>query len=426
MIKFTEMTKSELLNELETVQAEYDELKNRGLSLNIARGKPGKEQLDMVSDMMDVLTSESDFCCDNIDARNYGNMEGLPSCRKLFAELLGTEPENIFIGGSSSLTLMYDTIAKAYTHGRINSDKPWAKLEKIKWLCPSPGYDRHFKISESFDMEMISVPMTSNGPDMDLVESLIRDENVRGMWCVPKYSNPDGIVYSEETIRRIASMKPAAKDFLLMWDNAYCVHEFFGDYLPFADILGECRRYGNADMVFEFASTSKITFPGAGVSVFACSKANMDYMKTLLTAQVISYDKVNQLRHVLYLKDKTGVLSLMKKHAQILGPKFRCVLDSLEKEIAPLGIATWQHPMGGYFVSVNTLPGTARAVWKLCKEAGLILTNAGATYPYGKDPLDSNMRVAPSLPPIEELRQAMEVYCVSLKLAALRKLIETA
>ena len=423
MKQYAEMTREELLAELQQVQSRYEELKAMGRSLNMARGKPGKEQLDMVSEMLDVLRSDSDFQCDGIDVRNYGNLEGLPSCRKLFADLLGVEPENVFIGGSASLQLMYDTVAKCYTHGRVNSDKPWARLEKVKWLCPAPGYDRHFKISESFGMEMIPVPMTAEGPDMDRVEELIRDPDVRGMWCVPKYSNPDGIVYSEETVRRIASMKPAAKDFLLMWDNAYCVHEFEGDFLPFPEILSECAKYGNADMVFEFASTSKLTFPGAGISVFACSTHNMDYMKTLLNAQIISYDKVNQLRHVRYLKDRDGVLALARRHAAILGPKFRCVLDALEREIAPLGIAQWQKPKGGYFVSVNTMPGIAKATWQLCKEAGLTMTGAGATFPYGKDPQDSNMRVAPSLPPIEQLTEAMEIYCTSLKLAALRKLL---
>ena len=424
MKKYTEMTAQELREELKTVEAKYEELKAKKLSLNMARGKPGKEQLDLTNEMMDVLQSGSDYQCDGIDVRNYGNLDGLPSCKKLFAEILGVKPENIFVGGSASLQLMYDTVSKAYTHGLKNSSRPWAKLDKVKWLCPAPGYDRHFKVSETFGMEMIPVPMTPDGPDMDLVEKLIQDPDVRGMWCVPKYSNPDGIVYSDETIRRIASMKPAAEDFLLMWDNAYCVHEFFGDYRPFPDILGECAKYGNEDMVFEFASTSKITYPGAGVSVFACSEGNMAYMMGLLNAQIISYDKVNQLRHVRYLKDKAGVLALMKRHAAILAPKFQCVLDNLDREIAPLGIASWQHPMGGYFISVNTFPGTAKAAWQLCKDAGLTMTNAGATYPYGKDPQDSNMRVAPSLPPIEQLQQAMEIYCTSLKLAALRKILD--
>ena len=418
MKKYTDMTAEELQAELKVVEAKYEELKGKGLSLNMARGKPGKEQLDLTSEMMDILTSDSDYMCDGIDARNYGNLDGLPSCKKLFAEILGVKPENVFVGGNASLQLMYDTISKAYTHGLKNSSKPWAKLDTVKWLCPAPGYDRHFKVSETFGMEMITVPMTPAGPDMDLVEELIRDPAVKGMWCVPKYSNPDGIVYSDETIRRIASMKPAAEDFLLMWDNAYCVHEFFCDFVPFTDILGECAKYGNEDMVFEFASTSKITYPGAGISVFACSEGNMAYMMKLLNAQIISYDKVNQLRHVRYLKDKAGVLALMKRHAAILAPKFQCVLDNLDREIAPLGFASWQHPMGGYFISVNTLPGTAKAAWLLCKDAGLTMTNAGATFPYGKDPLDSNMRVAPSLPPIQQLQQAMEVYCTSLKLGS--------
>ncbi len=423
MKKYAEMTPAELQAELELVQKQYDALKDQHLTLNMARGKPGKEQLDMVSDITEVLKSDSDFMCDGIDARNYGNLEGLPSCRKLFADVLGVQPENVFIGGSASLQLMYDTIAKCYTHGRVMSDKPWGRYDVVKWLCPAPGYDRHFKVSESFGMQMIPVPMTPTGPDMDVVEELIRDPEVRGMWCVPKYSNPDGIIYSEETIRRIASMKPAAKDFLLMWDNAYCIHEFFGDYVPFPDILSECAKYGNEDMVFEFASTSKITFPGAGVSVFVCSTRNMEYQKSLLNAQIISYDKVNQLRHIRYFKDKEGLLALMKKHAGILGPKFRCVLDALDREIAPRGIAEWQRPNGGYFVSVNTMPGIAKATWQLCKEAGLTMTGAGATFPYGKDPKDSNMRVAPSLPPIDQLEKAMEIYCVSMRLAALKKLL---
>ena len=423
MKAYAEMTREELLREREQVLARYEQLKAMGQNLNMARGKPSKAQLDMNGPMMDLLRADSDYSCDGIDVRNYGNLEGLPSCRALFAELLDVKPENVFIGGSASLQLMYDTIAKAYTHGRVNGNGPWARLDKVKWLCPAPGYDRHFGISESFGMEMIPVPMTPAGPDMDLVEQLALDPEVKGMWCVPKYSNPDGIIYSEETIRRIAALKHAAPDFLLMWDNAYCVHEFEGDYVPFPDILKECAKYGNEDMVFEFASTSKITFPGAGISVFACSERNMAYMKKLLNAQIISYDKVNQLRHVRYLKDKAGVLALMKRHAAILGPKFRCVLDTLQREIAPLGIARWESPKGGYFVSVNTMPGIAKATWQLCKEAGLTMTGAGATFPYGKDPQDSNMRVAPSLPPIEQLEQAMEIYCTSMKLAALNKLL---
>jgi len=316
---------------------------------------------------------------------------------------------------------MYDTISKAYTHGLLHSEKPWCKEEKIKWLCPAPGYDRHFKITESFGFEMITIPMTPTGPDMDMIEDLVKDPAVKGMWCVPKYSNPDGIVYSAETVRRIAGLKAAAPDFTVMWDNAYCIHEFDGDFVPFDDILTLCREAGNPDMVFEYASTSKVTLPGAGVSVMAASVDNQKYMEKLLTIQMISYDKVNMLRHVKYLKDKENTLALMKKHAEIMRPKFLCVLKWLAEEIEPLEIATWQKPKGGYFVSVNTAPGLAKRTLALCKEAGVVMTGAGATFPYGKDPQDSNIRIAPSLPPVAELEAAMDVFCTCLKLAALEQ-----
>ena len=318
---------------------------------------------------------------------------------------------------------MYDTIAKAYTHGLLHSEKPWAKLDKVKFLCPAPGYDRHFKISESFGMEMITIAMTADGPDMDAVEQAIQDPCVKGMWCVPKYSNPEGVIYSDETIRRIAAMKPAAKDFILMWDNAYCIHEFDGDYVPFPDILSLCREAGNPDMVFEYASTSKVTFPGAGISVMATSVDNMKYMTGLLSIQTISYDKVNQLRHIRFLKDKASTLELMKKHAAIMKPKFDAVLNALDTEIAPLGIAQWKRPKGGYFVSVDTIDGLAKRTLALCKEAGVVMTGAGATFPYGVDPRDRNIRIAPSLPPVEELEEAMQVFCTCLRLAALEKLM---
>ena len=405
----------------EQVKAHYDALKAKELKLNMARGKPGKEQLDLVSDILTVLSDPADCVSEGLDVRNYGELSGLHEAKVYFADVLGCKPEECFIGGNASLTLMYDTISKAYTHGLLHSEKPWCKLDTVKFLCPCPGYDRHFKITESFGAEMINIPMTADGPDMDLVEELVKDPAVKGMWCVPKYSNPDGIIYSDDTIRRIANLKPAAPDFLLMWDNAYCVHEFDGDFVPFADILTLCREAGNPDMVFEFASTSKITLPGAGVSVMAASVDNQKYMESLLTIQTISYDKVNQLRHVRYLKDKAHTLELMKKHAEILGPKFRCVLRWLEQEIAPLGIASWQKPKGGYFVSVNTAPGLAKRTLALCKDAGVVMTGAGATFPYGKDPQDSNIRIAPSLPPVEELELAMDVFCTSLKLAALEQ-----
>ena len=422
MTAYPEMTAEERRAEYARLQKEFDDLKARGLSLNMARGKPGKAQLDLVSDIFGLMQKSEDYVSDGIDVRNYGEMTGLPAAKRLFADILGCKPEQVFVGGNASLQLMYDTISKAYTHGLLHSERPWCREEKVKWLCPAPGYDRHFKITESFGFELITIPMTENGPDMDAVEEAVKDPTVKGIWCVPKYSNPDGIIYSDETIRRMASLNPAAPDFLIMWDNAYCIHEFEGDYVEFPDILSECEKAGHPDMVFEFASTSKVTLPGAGISCFATSEANMEYMKKLLTVQVISFDKVNQQRHVLYLKDKAHTLELMKKHAAIMGPKFRAVVDTLDKEIAPLNIAIWRRPKGGYFVSLNAMPGTAKRTLALCKEAGVTMTNAGATFPYGKDPQDSNIRIAPSLPPVEELEQAIAVFCVCLKMAALEKL----
>lgn len=422
-MKYSELDRASLLQEQEKCKAAFEELKGKGLKLDMSRGKPGKAQLDLVSDILTVLSDPADCVDDGTDVRNYGTLAGLPSAKRLFAEILGCKPEECFIGGNASLTLMYDTISKAYSHGLLHSEQPWCKLDKVKFLCPAPGYDRHFRITESFGAELITVEMTPTGPDMDQVEELVKDPAVKGIWCVPKYSNPDGIIYSDETIRRFANLKPAAPDFVIMWDNAYCVHEFEGDFVPFPDILSLCREAGNPDMVFEYASTSKITFPGAGISVMAASEANQKYMQKLMGVQMISYDKVNQLRHVKYLKDKAGTLALMKKHAAIMGPKFRMVLDMLEKEIAPLGIAEWQKPKGGYFISVNTMDGLAKRTLELCKEAGVVMTPAGATFPHGIDPRDRNIRVAPSLPPVEELEQAMEVFCVSMRLAALEKLL---
>ena len=423
MSAYQDMSREELRQSFDQASKEFEQLKGLGLKLNMARGKPGKQQLDMVSEgLFGVFQKPEDFVDGGVDCRNYGELSGLPGARRLFAEILGCKPEQVFVGGNASLQLMYDTISKAYTHGLLHSERPWCREEKVKWLCPAPGYDRHFKITESFGFELITIPMTENGPDMDAVEEAVKDPTVKGIWCVPKYSNPDGIIYSDETIRRMASLNPAAPDFLIMWDNAYCIHEFEGDYVEFPDILSECEKAGHPDMVFEFASTSKVTLPGAGISCFATSEANMEYMKKLLTVQVISFDKVNQQRHVLYLKDKAHTLELMKKHAAIMGPKFRAVVDTLDKEIAPLNIATWRRPKGGYFVSLNAMPGTAKRTLALCKEAGVTMTNAGATFPYGKDPQDSNIRIAPSLPPVEELEQAIAVFCVCLKMAALEKL----
>ena len=425
MKPYAQYTKQERTEELTALRERLQSYQALKLNLNMARGKPSKAQLDLVSDLLTVLTDPADCMDGGIDARNYGELSGLPSAKKLFAELLGTKPEEILVGGNASLNLMYDLIAKAWTHGLKHSPRPWSQEPVVRFLCPAPGYDRHFKISESFGMELICIPMTQTGPDMDAVEAAVRNPAVKGMWCVPKYSNPDGIVYSEETVDRIAALRPAAPDFALMWDNAYCIHEIYGEFIPFRDMLSVCRAQGNADMVYEFASTSKITFPGAGVACMAASEENLKYLLSLLSFQTISYDKVNQLRHVRYLKDRTHTLALMRKHAGLLAPKFTAVLDALEREIAPLDIARWTRPQGGYFISFYAMPGTAKRVLALCREAGVTMTPAGATFPYGVDPQDSNIRIAPSLPPVEELRQAMEIFCLCVKIAALEKLEQT-
>ena len=418
---YTKLTAAEWQAEYDKTLAEYENWKAKGLKLNMARGRPSNDQVAAVSDIITVLDGTENYMDDTVDAKQYGNLSGLPSAKKLYAEILGCKPEQVFMGGNSSLQLMYDTIAKAMTNGLLHSEKPWSQQGKLKWLCPTPGYDRHFQVTESFGFELVTVPMTENGPDMDLVEQLIKDPAVKGMWNVPKYSNPDGIVYSDETIERLAKMKPAAPDFLMMWDNAYCIHEFDGEYVPFPDILSLCEKYGNADMVFEYASTAKITIPGAGISCFACSEANMAYMQKLIGFQIISYDKINQFRHVKYLQSKAHALEIMQRHAKLLKPKFDTVVSTLEREAAPRGLAKWHTPKGGYFVSCNVMPGCAKRTLALCKEAGVVMTKAGATFPYGIDPQDSNVRIAPSLPPVEELEKAMAIFCVSLRLAALEK-----
>ena len=422
-MKLTEMSRDQLQAFYQAALKDYENCKAQNLHLDMSRGKPGREQLDLSMDLLNMHIDPSETKLDGVEARNYGELMGLPAARRLFAELLGVKFEQVFAGGSASLTLMYDLIAKAYTHGLLHSEKPWSKLDCVKFLCPAPGYDRHFTISSSFGMELITIPMTDEGPDMDLVEEYVKDEAVRGMWCVPKYSNPDGVVYSDKTVERIANMKPAAKDFVLVWDNAYCVHEFDGEFVPFKNILEECAKAGNPDMVYEFASTSKITFPGAGIACFATSEANMEYMKKLLNAQIISYDKINHLRHVLFFKNAEGVLEHMKKHAAIMKPKFDTVLRYLDTEIEPLDIAKWHRPKGGYFVSLFVMNGCAKRVHALCKEAGVVMTGAGATYPYKNDPNDSNLRIAPSCPPLDELEKAMQVLCVCIKLAAAEKLL---
>ena len=416
-------TREELQQEQSKLLARYVALKQEDLKLDMSRGKPSKLQLDLVSDILTVLTDPNDCIIDGVDSRNYGDLAGLPCAREYWADVLGCKPEQTFVGGNASLTLMYDLIARAYAYGLKDSPKPWCKEEKIKFLCPSPGYDRHFRITESFGFELIIVPMTPDGPDMDLVEELVKDPTVKGIWCVPKYSNPQGYNYSEETIDRFANLKPAAPDFAIMWDNAYCVHEFEGDFVPFRDILTLCAEAGRPNMVYEFASTSKITLPGAGISVMASSEENIAYHLKHIGVQTISYDKLNQLRHVKFLQNREHTLEIMKRHAAIMAPKFKMVLKMLRRELTNKGVAHWHLPTGGYFVCVAAMPGTAKRTLELCKAAGVTLTPAGATHPYGIDPEDSMIRIAPSLPPIEELEKAMQVFCVSLKLAALEKML---
>lgn len=423
MIPYSSMNEAQLRAAYAETLNQYQACKDMGLKLNMSRGKPSKAQIDEVSDILTVLQTAEDCFDGTIDARNYGELSGLPSARAYWADLLGCKPTETFVGGSASLNLMYDVISHAYCHGLKDSPRPWCREEKVKFLCPSPGYDRHFRITQSFGAELITVPMTTDGPDMDMVEKLVQDPAVKGIWCVPKYSNPDGIIYSDSVIHRMAGLNPAAPDFAIMWDNAYCVHEFSGDYVPFPDIIGLCKAAGNPHMVYEFASTSKITFAGGGISVLAASEENIAYLSRLWGVQTISYDKVNQLRHVRYLKDKAHTLTVMKRLAAYMEPKFRTVIRWLEQEIKPLDIAGWNNPKGGYFVSLYAMPGTAKRVLSLCKEAGVEMTAAGATYPYGIDPDDSNIRIAPSLPPVGELEQAMSVLCTCLKLAALEKLM---
>ena len=424
MATYSCRSREELQMEFKQMIARYEDLKHENLKLDMSRGKPSKLQLDLVSDMLTVLTDEKECIVGGLDTRNYGELAGLRCAREYWAEMLGCKPEQTFIGGNASLNLMHDVIAYAYTHGLTDSPKPWCKEERIKFLCPSPGYDRHFRITEDYGFEMIVVPMTSDGPDMNMVEQLVKDPQVKGIWCVPKYSNPQGYTYSAETVERFANLKPAASDFLIMWDNAYCVHEFEGEFEPFPDIISLCEAAGRPNMVYEFASTSKITFPGAGISVMASSEENIKYMSKRFSVQTISYDKINQLRHVKYLKNKEHTLELMKRHAQIMGPKFELVLKILQEEISDKDIAHWHQPKGGYFVCVAAMSGTAKRTLELCKQAGVVMTEAGATYPYGVDPEDSMIRIAPSLPPIEELEKAMNVFCTCLKLAALEKYLD--
>ena len=427
MQSYQEMSKEELLKEKEHLEAEYKKFQQRGLKLDMSRGKPSQEQLDLSMGMMDVLSSYSDLACeDGTDCRNYGVLDGIQEAKVLIGDMIECNPENIIIYGNSSLNIMYDTISRSMTHG-VMGNTPWCKLDKVKFLCPVPGYDRHFAITEYFGIEMINVPMTPQGPDMDMVEKLVsEDPAIKGIWCVPKYSNPQGYTYSEETVKRFARLKPAAPDFRIYWDNAYSVHHLYDDEKEqdfLLEILEECAKAGNPDIVYKFTSTSKISFPGSGIAAVAASKANLDDFRKYMTVQTIGHDKLNQLRHVRFFKNLDGVHAHMSKHAAILRPKFEMVEATLEKELGGLGIGSWTTPKGGYFISFESMDGCAKAIVAKAKEAGVVMTGAGATYPYGKDPKDSNIRIAPSFPPLEELEKAAQVFVVCVKLASVEKLL---
>ena len=423
-MQYSAMNKQELEALHSTLVKAFEDCKAKGLKLDMSRGRPAKEQLDAVSDILTAVTKAEQCIVDGVDTRNYGELMGIRSAREYWADVLGCAAEETFVGCVSSLNMMFDVISRAYTHGLMNSPRPWCKEETVKFLCPSPGYDRHFRVTEFFGAELITVPMTADGPDMDIVEQLVKDPQVKGIWCVPKYSNPDGIIYSAQTLSRLAALKPAAPDFAIMWDNAYCVHEFEGEYVPFPDMVALCRQAGNPHMIYEFASTSKMVFAGGGISVLAASRENIAYFNKLFSVQMISDDKVNQLRHVKFLKDKAHTIEVMKIHAEFMAPKFRVVADTLSRELGKCGFARWNAPKGGYFVSLYTMNGTAKRALALCKEAGVVMTPAGATYPYGIDPDDSNIRIAPSLPTVDELQKAMNIFCVCLKLAAVEKLLD--
>ncbi len=421
---YAEMSKEQLLTEKGVLEQQYAEYKAKGLKLDMSRGKPAPEQLDLSIDML-LHCLDGDYKASNgIDCRNYGILDGIPEAKKLFEEMLDIGDDEIIVGGNSSLQLMYDTIIRALHFGVYGGDKPWGKCEKVKFLCPVPGYDRHFAICESLGIEMIPVQYKEDGPDMDEVERLVSsDEEIKGIWCVPMYSNPTGITYSDEVVRRFAALKPAAKDFRIFWDNAYCVHHLSDDHDSLLNIIEECKKAGNPDMVFQFTSTSKISFPGGGLAVIVASKNNIDFIKNQMTVQTIGFDKLNQLRHCKFFKNYDGIKAHMKKHAAIIQPKFSVVLYVLNKEIAPLGIGKWVSPKGGYFVSFDAMEGCAKRIVSLAAEAGVVMTGAGATYPYGKDPKDSNIRIAPTFPSVDELRQAMEIFCVCVKLASVEKLL---
>lgn len=425
MKAYRELSKEELLALKEELTKKYEDVKAKGLSLDMSRGKPGVDQLELSMPMLNLVNENSDMKCESgVDCRNYGVLEGIPEAKRLMSEMIGTDPEHVIVFGNSSLNVMFDTIARCMLRGVLGST-PWSKLDHVKFLCPSPGYDRHFKVTESFGIEMIVVPMLPTGPDMDMVEELVsKDESIKGIWCVPQYSNPQGYTYSDETVRRFANLKPAASDFRIFWDNAYCVHHLYDDNQDhLLDILSECEKAGNPDMVFEFASTSKVTFPGSGVSVLASSKANLDDIRKYITVQTIGHDKINQLRHVRFLKDAQGIKEHMRKHAALIRPKFEAVLSTLERELGGLEIGQWTTPKGGYFISFDSMEGCAKAIVAKTKEAGVVMTGAGATFPYGKDPKDSNIRIAPTLPSAEDLAMAAEVFVLSVKLVSVEKLL---
>ena len=427
MQKYSEMSKEQLQALKKELDQQYAEIKAQGLALDMSRGKPSVDQLNISMDMMDVLSSSTDLRCETgVDCRNYGVMDGIPEAKRLLGEISEVDPEHIIIYGNSSLNVMFDTVSRSMTHG-VMGNTPWCKLDKVKFLCPVPGYDRHFAITEYFGIEMINVPMTPTGPDMDMVEKLVAsDDSIKGIWCVPKYSNPQGISYSDQTVRRFARLKPAAPDFRIYWDNAYCVHHLYDeeekqDHLP--EMLSMCKANGKENMILEFASTSKISFAGAGISCIAASKDNLDWVKKSMTVQIISHDKINQLRHVRFFKNLDGIKAQMAKHAAILCPKFEAVDEILNKELGGLEIGKWTKPNGGYFVSFDSLDGCAKAIVAKCKDAGVVMTGAGATYPYGKDPHDSNIRIAPSFPTLEDLKLAAEIFCVCVKLVSIDKLL---
>ncbi len=426
MKPYAEMTSDELKSLKAQLKAEYKDYQGKGLSLNMARGKPCTEQLDLSMGMMDVLSSSDDLTCeDGTDCRNYGVLDGIKEAKELIGDMMENPIDSIIIYGNSSLNVMYDTISRSMTHGVMGST-PWCKLDKVKFLCPVPGYDRHFSITQYFGIEMINVPMTPTGPDMDMVEDLVAsDEAIKGIWCVPKYSNPQGISYSDDTVRRFARLKPAAKDFRIYWDNAYGVHHLYDwDQDHLIEILAECKRAGNPDLVYKFASTSKISFPGSGIAAIATSPNNMEDIKKQLAMQTIGHDKVNQLRHVRFFGNIHGLVEHMRLHADILRPKFEIVIDTLENELGGLEVGTWSTPKGGYFISFDALDGCAKAIVAKAKKAGVVMTGAGATYPYGKDPHDSNIRIAPTYPSQEDLRTAMEIFTLCVKLVSIDKLLE--